>query len=504
MSAVRRSILASVADKYLSQGIAMVTLAVMSRILTPAEIGLYMLANTVILLADNLRVFGIGIYIVQAQSLDRVAIRSAFTVTLLMSAGIILGIMLTADLIAHFFHEPELARLVSIAALAFCVIPFGSPIVALLQRELAFTTLAYMNVTAAVMGAAVTIGLGAAGFGPASYLWGFVASSAGLAVLAILFRPDFWIFRPSLAGARRILSFGAVSSSVTVINMAYDLLPRLALGRLLGVDAVGVYARAVTICQLPDRAIVSALQPVVLPAMAAHNRAGGDLKAGYLRGLTLMSAVQWPALIMLALLADPVVRVLLGPQWGETGPLVRMIALATMALAPAFLNFPVLVAVGRIRDTLISSLISLPPSILIVIGAATIGLWQVAASMFLVAPLQMFVALQFVRRAIDITWHELFAAVSRSAAMAIGTAFLPCLVLILSADGFDLSAGATAVALFGGAIGWLVTLLVTGHPLKTELLSVWRMIRAEIVGRRLTKNLPNLSWPRLRFRLRGK
>ena len=359
-----------------------------------------------------------------------------------------------------------------------------------MQRELAFTALAYMNVAAAVINAAVTIGLGTAGFGPASYVWGFVVSSAALAIIAFLVRPDAWIFRPSLVGARRILSFGAISSSVTVINMAYDMLPRLALGRLLGVDAVGVYARAVTVCQLPDRAIVSALQPVVLPAMAAQTRAGGDLKANYLRGLTLMSAIQWPTLIMLALLADPVVRILLGPQWGETVPLVRMIALATMAMAPGFLTFPVLVATGRIRDTLTSSLISLPPSILIVIGAATIGLWQVAASMFVVAPLQMFVALLFVRRAIDLRWKELFVAAERSLLMTLGTAALPGLVLILSPNGFALGLGETVLAILGGGAGWLLALVITDHPLKDELLVVWRMIGAAAASRGLVKDTP--------------
>ena len=65
MSSVRRGVLASAADKYASQAIAVLTLAVMSRILTPAEIGLYMIANTVILLSENLRMFGVGIFIVQ-------------------------------------------------------------------------------------------------------------------------------------------------------------------------------------------------------------------------------------------------------------------------------------------------------------------------------------------------------------------------------------------------------------------------------------------------------
>ena len=490
MSVIRRSVLASVADKYVSQAIAVITLAVMARILTPADTGLYLLAFTVIMLADNVRSFGIGAYIVQEKTLGPEAIRSAFTIALVMSLGIALGINLTVDWIAQFFREPALAHLVSIATLAFCVAPFSSPIVALLQRDLAFTALACMNVAAAVINAAVTIGLGATGFGPTSYVWGFVASNASLAILAILVRPDLRIFRPSLVGARRILSFGAISSAVTLINTAYDMLPRLALGRLLGVDAVGVYARAVTVCQLPDRAIVSALQPVVLPAMAAQTRAGGDLKASYLRGLTLMSAVQWPTLVMLALLAEPVVRILLGPQWGETAPLVRMIALATMAMAPAFLTFPVLVAVGRIRDTLLSSLISLPPSILIVIGAATLGLWQVAASMFVVAPLQMFVALLFVRRAINLSWADLFGAARSSAFLTLGTAALPGIVLILSPNGFALSLGEAALAVLGAGGGWLGALVITDHPLKDELFAVWRIIWAAINSRRLVKNKP--------------
>jgi O-antigen/teichoic acid export membrane protein len=243
------------------------------------------------------------------------------------------------------------------------------------------------------------------------------------------------------------------------------------------VDAVGVYARAVTVCQLPERAIVSALQPVVLPAMAERVRNGGDLKSGYLRGHALMSSIQWPTLIMLALLADPVVRILLGAQWGEAVPLVRMIALATMALAPGFMTFPVLVSAGRIRDTLTSSLICLPPSAMIVIAAATVGLNAVAASLFVIAPFQMFVALFFVRRAIGLTWAELLDASRKSALLAGATAALPCLLILLSPNGLALSLAETALAVAGGAAGWLAGVLVTDHPIKGEVVAVWQMAR---------------------------
>ena len=479
MSAVRRSILFSTADRYVAQVLLVATTAVMARLLTPAETGIYLLANAVILLGDNFRTFGIGVYIVQAKELRPEAVRSAFTVTLLLSLSMGLAIFLAAGEIAHFYDEPELKGLLRLGALGFIAIPFGSPILAILQRELAFSTLAVINIVTAVANAAVTIGLGFAGFGPSSYVWGFVASGVVLGLAAFALHRQAWIFRPCLSDARQLISFGAVTSAVGVVNMASDMVPRLAFAKLLGFDAVGLYGRALTVCQLPDRAIVQALQPVVLPAMAARARAGGSLKEAYLRGHALMSAVQWPALLLLALLADPVVRVLLGPQWGEAAPLVRLVALASMALAPAFMTFPVLVASGRVRDTFTSSLISLPPSVLIVVGAAWFGgLTTVAASLFVVAPLQMLVALFYVRRAIDLSWAELGAASRASACVTLGAAIVPAALVLLSPQGFALGLGASALAVAGAALGWLAALRLVRHPVEAEIVATARILLA--------------------------
>ena len=476
MSRVRSSVLFSFADKYIAQMLLVVTTAVMARVLTPAETGLFVVANSVVLLADNLRTFGVGVYIVQVPDLREATLRSAFTLTLILSLGIMAGIYWSADAIAGFYDQDEIAHLLRLASLAFLVVPLATPIVALLQRELRFRTLALLNVAMATTSCLVTVTLGFAGAGPASYVYGYLASSVVLAVLAILVRPQLGMFRPSLVEARRMLSFGAVSSSVTVLNMAYEMLPRLAFGKLLPFEAVGLYARAATICQLPDRAVVAALQPVVLPALAAQARSGGSLKASYLRGHALMSAVQWPTLIMLALLARPVVEVMLGQQWIEAAPLVRMISLAMMALAPSFMTFPILVAAGRVQDTLWMSLISLPPSVLLLIGASTFGLEAVAASMFIVAPMQMAVAFSFVRRAIGVTVAEMKAASRDSMLLALGTALIPVLIVSTSDGGFALGWIETAGAVLGGAAGWLVTLVLVRHPIRSELYGVWRLL----------------------------
>ena len=62
-------------------------------------------------------------------------------------------------------------------------------------------------------------------------------------------------------------------------------------------------------------------------------------------------------------MAQPIILIWLGPTWLEVVPLVRMLCIAYLALFAACLTYPVLVAVGSVRDALISSLISLPPSL---------------------------------------------------------------------------------------------------------------------------------------------
>jgi hypothetical protein len=140
------------------------------------------------------------------------------------------------------------------------------------------------------------------------------------------------------------------------------------------------------------------------------------------------------------------------------------------------MTYPVLVAVGRIRDTLFASLISLPPSVLLVIGAASFGLEAVAASLFVAAPMQMLIALSFIRRAIDLTWAELAHAVRTSAVLAMGTAVIPGIVVALSPTGFALDWLHALAAAIGGASGWLISLWLTHHPLKDEIVSAWRLV----------------------------
>jgi O-antigen/teichoic acid export membrane protein len=173
---------------------------------------------------------------------------------------------------------------------------------------------------------------------------------------------------------------------VVIINTIEQSWPQLILGRILNFNAVGLYGRAAGATQLFDRLFLGVLNPVIMPAVAAQTRAGADLRSLYLQAIELLTAAQWPFLMFMALMAEPIVRIWFGTGWIEVVPLVRMLCLASLSLFAACLTYPVLVAVGRVRDTLTSSLISLPPSLLVMFIASFFGVQAVAASAFLSLP----------------------------------------------------------------------------------------------------------------------
>lgn len=469
MSLIRRSLFFSFVERYAIVGLNLATMAVVARLFTPEELGTIAISLMLSMLLQTLRDFGAANYLIQKHDLKDTDVGAAFSVSFGLS--LLAAILLTAgaEPMAAFYDQPLLADVLRISALSFVLLPFLMPMQALLRREMAFNVVALMNISGAVAGFITVATLPFLGFGILSMAWSGIASVLASIAVGAIVRPRLLLVRPSLRGWRSILSFGGLSSATAAVNVAAQVVPQLVLGWSLGTAALGIYNRAASLSQMFERLVVDALHPVVLPALSSEARRGGNLQQVYLHALTLITAVYWPFLVMLALLAEPVVLVLLGDQWTEVVTLVRILAVAQMALFPAFLTYPTLVALGRVRDTLTMSLISIPPSLLVVSGASFVSVEATAAAGLIVYPLQVAVAMFFIRRQLPFRLLELGGALWRSGVVTLaaagtgGAAFLtveagpplhPVMYLIV-------------VGVFG-LLGWTAALFAVGHPLALE------------------------------------
>lgn len=468
MLGIRRALLMASGERYAGLLISFVTLAVVSRLLTPAEIGVSVVGLAVTTLILSAREFATTSFIIQHRDLQPTHVRASFTFLLLVSVIISAVLVLVSRGIAAFYGEPRLTPYLCIVAVSILIEVAGAMVAALLRRNMAFGTLAIINVSGAAVGASVTLSLAWLGFSYMSFAWATLASTTTIAILSLFFWRDWSIFRPSLRAWGGMAEFGGYNGLNVMLYRIYEALPSMALGRLLSFEQLALYTRAITLCQLPDRAILRGLDSILLPAFSIEVRNGRSLTGAYVRSIEIITAIQWPALVSLAILADPFVRLLLGVQWEGSVPLVRIMAIASMFSFSAELNYPVLMAMGAMRDIFHRSLIAWPISALLIVCAAMFGVTAAASAWLVTLPFQAYVSIWFVQRHVDVGWKQLGHAFKISGIVTLCSAAGPLLVVVLSGSG-QMSYLATFVAAALSAVGWLAGLKVTGNLLFTEL-----------------------------------
>jgi O-antigen/teichoic acid export membrane protein len=469
MSELRRPLAFSAINTYTEGALNFFLTAILARLLSPEEIGVFLIAAGVLALTETLRDFGVGLYLVQAHEVSRDGVRTTFTVLLIMSVTLACIILFSADALASFFHEPRLVAAIRVLCVPFFIRPFINPTVALLRREMAFGYIALFDIIYGLTNVIATIVYVYLGFGYLSMAMGPVTGCIASSCSIFILRPQFWIFWPTLSEWRKVVSFGGYSSAAGFLNVLFAQLPPMVLGRVLNLDAVGLYNRSNMVSALQERAIFSVITPILLPTLAAEARRGGDLKKPYLYGLSLITAVQWPFLLCMAVMAEPAVQLFLGSKWTAAAPIVRIAALASMLGSPIVLTYPMLLAMGRVKDTLRMSIAVVPLSGLVLVASSFFGLIAVAASQFITIPIQVFVSVALIRRTLPLGWTDIVSSTAKSATISACAIAVPLLVVMLFGLRFDLPYAAIGIAAIGAVAGWYFGLVLTDHPLLLEM-----------------------------------
>lgn len=467
---VRRAVVIAAASGYLRIGVRFASIALLARLLTPAEIGIAVIGSGIMTVMLGLREFASPEFLIQRHQVTRDDIRASFTVLFLITALMTVAAFVVAPWIGKFYGEPKLAPFLQISAIAGLIEALSLPTVGLLRRDMAFGAVACVNTTNAATLAIATAGFAVAGHGFMSYAWGAAAAAGATTLMAFCFRPDPSILCPALRSWGKVLRFGGYNGASAVINRLYEGLPQLFLGQVLSHSQIGMYDRANVASEVPDKIVLTSVFTVAFPALATHVRENRCVKEPYLRALGLIAVVYWPAQVLLAILAYPAVWFILGPQWLEDGvPLLQLIAIAGLAWFPVYMAPPVLLALGANRDRVLVDLIGRSVAAIGLCGAAFFGILAMAASKLVTMPFHMVLAFWFVRRHVPFRWSELGAALGRSAIVTGATALGPLAVVALSEEGFALSLSQTGLALALAAAGWLASVLLSQHPVLLEL-----------------------------------
>ncbi|CDG83287.1 lipopolysaccharide biosynthesis protein [Janthinobacterium agaricidamnosum] len=472
------SLLFSFGEKYTALLLGMAGTMVLARLLTPAEIGVYSVGAVLVGLAQVVRDFGVGQYLIQEKELTTAKIRAALATSMIVAWLLAALVLLASGLVARFYGEPRLQGVLQCLSVNFILIPFSATTLPYLRRQMRFSAMYAINTSNSAVSLLVALLLALLGFGYLSLVWAAVAGTGAALLVSLWLRPPELPWLPHHRGIGKIMSFGALSTGGGLIDEAGVAAPELVIGKMIDIASVGIFGKAQGMLNVFNQAITSAISPVIFPLFAARARDGGDVRLAYLHTISYLTALAWPFFIFLGLMALPLVNLLYGPQWNAAVPLIRIMCASSALYSMFSMARYLFVAIGHVKAQAQLDAQAVPPRIAGIVIAAPFGLEAVAWAVLLGTLLRSWLTYRCLARLSGMTLQPMLLAVRKSLALCCLTALAPLLVLLLMRPHAGDWLWPLAVAALGALLCWVAGVLLLKHEIALE----FDIVRRKVFG----------------------
>ena len=303
---------------------------VLARLLLPADFGLVAMVVAFTGFASLFVDMGLGPALVQLETLEP---RHESTVFWMQLGSSVLLSALTcalAPVLGWFYDDPRVIPLALGISPLFVLISLGVVHLQLQHRRVQFKRVSIIEMTSALIAGAGAIALAVFGAG----VWALVARPL---ILAGTRSVALWVtssWRPKLlfdrAAAREVIGFGSGFTGTLIINYWTKRAGDVIVGRSLGTTELGYYNRAFALMLQPVSQVTRVIMRVMFPVLSRIQKDTSKVRESYLRTITFIAMLTFPACLGLVALAEPFVGGLLGREWLPMVPMLQLFCIAGM------------------------------------------------------------------------------------------------------------------------------------------------------------------------------
>lgn len=320
---------------------------VLSRLLTPAEVGIFSITVVITGIAAVFRDFGVSSYIQREKDLTPEKIRSAMGLMLTTSWILAACLYLISDHVAAFYGQPGVGLVMRVLTISFLLVPFASFFYALLARNLQAEKQALVNGISTFAYATSCISMAYLGFSYMALAWANVINIAVTILAYIPLRPKDQPCLPSFSGWSSPAKFGSGAILAGLIERTTMSIPDLVLGKLSGPHAVGLYSRANGLVGIFQQIAGPTVGYNAVPYIASNHHSGVPLSPMLAKATAYLTALAWPAFVVTAVYAEQIIRMLYGPTWVAAAPIVIIICFQAAGRIGYSLCQASMTAIGR-------------------------------------------------------------------------------------------------------------------------------------------------------------
>ena len=297
------------------QVLSIASVATVARLLGPNAYGVMGMANLLIAFILNFRDLGTGSSIIQRPTISNRFLSSVFWLNFIIGLALAGFVCIASPVVASFFKTPALIPILCTISISFWLTSWGVVQNSLLIREMKFRALAGADIAAAVVSYLVALSFAYRGYG----VWSLVFANLANSMTACV---GYWIgsgWKPTFefdkVEVRSIAGFSLNLSGFGLVNYFSNNADNITVGKVLGKAALGDYQMSYNLMLTTIQNISSVIAQSTFPAFARIQNDNERFRLAYIRSCMLIALITFPVMAGLGVVADPMIRTILGTKW---------------------------------------------------------------------------------------------------------------------------------------------------------------------------------------------
>jgi lipopolysaccharide exporter len=409
------------AAKVIINLLALVSTIFLARLLTPEDFGLVAIVLALLAIIESVTDLSLASALVHIKSPTEEHFHTAWSLNLTRAIFLAIVFCLSSTLVAEYYHDVRLTNIMLIISASIFVSGLTNPKLAVLTKSLVFWQEFVVTVSQKLMAVIVSITFAIQFKSYWAIVAGIVTSQfVGVFVsyLIIAYRPKFTYLH-----VRDIWSFSiwlTLGKIVNTLNWKFD---QLLIGAQLGSKALGFYTVGDNLAAMPTREAIQPLESTLFPGFSHIADDKKRLRGAYVKAQTLITAVALPLGVGFALVAHPLILLLMGEKWIPAVQVIQVISCVYVLQTLGSQVHPLAMAVGKTKTLfyrdLFNFLIRLP---IIIAGLFYFGLIGIIYGRAISGTISLLINMNLIDRMLTLSVWEQIKANMRAIISVVGMA----------------------------------------------------------------------------------
>lgn len=420
----------SAVERFSVQGIQFVLSIVIARLVSPSEYGLIAMLGIFMAIAQTFIDSGFSNALIQKKNRTEVDFSTVFYFNIAVALLVYLILYSSAPYIALFYKEPLLDVITKWVGVNIIISAFSIVQRAKLTIRLDFKTQAKASLISVVLSGICGVILAYYGYG----VWALVMQALLNNLLDTFL---LWIFARwmpkwefSYQSFKQMFSFGSKLLLSGLLHTVYLNLYTLVIGRRYSATDVGYYNRSYSIAQYPSLNIVMIISRAIYPLQCEMQDDDERLSRSFIQYLRISCYVIFPLMIGLAVLAKPLVLVLLTEKWIAMSDLLSILCIAYMWYPVMIINNQMLNVKGRSDYFLKAEIIKKCVAVAVLLATMPFGVKVLCWGVLLYNILDMTIIILYTKKVINTGFGEQIKAIQSILGISAGMGIAVYLFLL--------------------------------------------------------------------------